>query len=104
MPDVLAMPYRPQIFGAEEPGVYDYTYRLGGITCLAGDVIGDYSFKNPLKVGDRLVFTDMALYSFVKNTMFNGIHLPAIATFSLRNNRLQIVREFNYFDYKNRIS
>jgi len=84
--------------------VYDYTYRLGGITCLAGDVIGDYSFKNPLKVGDRLVFTDMALYSFVKNTMFNGIHLPAIATFSLRNNRLQIVREFNYFDYKNRIS
>lgn len=104
MPDVLAMPYRPQIFGAEEPGVHDYTYRLGGVTCLAGDVIGDYSFKNPLKVGDRLVFTDMALYSFVKNTMFNGIHLPALATFSLKNNRLQIVREFNYLDYKNRIS
>lgn len=104
MPDVLAMPYRPEIFGAGEPGEKKYNYRLGGVTCLAGDVIGDYSFDNPLKIGDRLVFTDMALYSFVKNTMFNGIHLPALVKFSLKRNSVEVVREFNYFDYKNRIN
>jgi carboxynorspermidine decarboxylase len=104
MPDVLAMPYRPEIFGAGLPGEYEYTYRLGGVTCLAGDVIGDYSFRYPLKNGDRLVFTDMALYSFVKNTMFNGIHLPSLVSFSLKDNRIDVVRRFSYEDYKNRIS
>ncbi|MEF3255622.1 MAG: carboxynorspermidine decarboxylase [Deferribacterales bacterium] len=104
MPDVLAMPYRPEIFYAGEPNEKRYTYRLGGITCLAGDVIGDYSFDNQLKIGDRLVFTDMALYSFVKNTMFNGIHLPSLAKFSLKNKTYQIIRSFSYEDYKMRIS
>jgi len=104
MPDVLAMPYRPEIFGAGLVGEYPYTYRLGGVTCLAGDVIGDYSFKNPLKVGDRLVFTDMALYSFVKNTMFNGIHLPSLVVFNLKNGKLKVVRRFGYHDYKGRVS
>lgn len=98
MPDVLAMPYRPQIVGAAEPNHYPYTYRLGGITCLAGDIIGDYSFKLPLQREQKLVFTDMALYSFVKNTTFNGINLPSIITF---NNQQQITfsRHFTYQDF-----
>ncbi|MCX8084100.1 MAG: carboxynorspermidine decarboxylase [Calditerrivibrio sp.] len=104
MPDVLAMPYRPEIFDAGLPGEKKYTYRLGGVTCLAGDVIGDYSFDRPLEVGDRLVFTDMALYSFVKNTMFNGIHLPSLIVFSLENGKVKVVRRFSYQDYKSRIS
>lgn len=104
MPDVLAMPYRPEIFGAGLPGEYEYTYRLGGVTCLAGDVIGDYSFRDPLKIGDRLVFTDMALYSFVKNTMFNGIHLPSLILFSLKKGSVDVVRRFGYLDYLSRIS
>ncbi|MDQ7031273.1 MAG: carboxynorspermidine decarboxylase [Desulfonauticus sp.] len=97
MPDVLAMPYRPQIIGAEEPFILPYTYRLGGITCLAGDIIGDYSFHYPLKIGQKLVFTDMALYSFVKNTWFNGLNLPALAI--LRENEVKIVRKFSYDDF-----
>ena len=75
MPDVLEMPYRPVIIGAGQPNELAHTYRLGGLTCLAGDVIGDYSFEQPLKPGDRLVFTDMAHYSMVKNHMFNGVNL-----------------------------
>ena len=78
MPDVLAMPYRPEIIVADQAGVLPHTYRLGGISCLAGDVIGDYSFDEPLRPGDRLVLLDMALYSFVKNTTFNGVELPAL--------------------------
>jgi carboxynorspermidine decarboxylase len=103
MPDVLAMPYTPKIIGAEKPGVYKYTYKLGGISCLAGDFIGTYSFKNPLKIGDRLVLLDMALYSFVKNTTFNGIELPSIIYFD-RNFNITYQKDFSYFDYKNRIS
>lgn len=101
MPDVLAMPYRPKLIG--EPEVGEYTYRLGGISCLSGDFIGDYKFEKPLKRGTRLVFTDMALYSFVKNTNFNGVELPSLVTFSLENNSFDVVRKFGYEDYKNRI-
>ncbi|GAB4436317.1 MAG: carboxynorspermidine decarboxylase [bacterium] len=104
MPDVLAMPYRPSIIGAGKPDEFGYTYRLGGISCLAGDVIGDYSFKSPLKRGDRLVFEDMALYSFVKNTTFNGVKLPHLIVFNSEKGSYKIVRSFGYEDYKSRIS
>ncbi|MFX3619528.1 MAG: carboxynorspermidine decarboxylase [Sporolactobacillus sp.] len=103
MPDVLEMPYRPKIIGAGEPGDYAYTYRLGGPTCLAGDVTGDYSFKQPLKPGDRLVFCDMAIYSMVKNNTFNGIPLPAIASFNEKEG-LRVIRRFSYENFKTRLS
>ena len=80
MPDVLEMPYRPVIVDAGDPGTKKHTYRLGGMTCLAGDVIGDYSFDRPLQIGDKLVFLDMAHYTMVKTTTFNGVRLPSIAT------------------------
>lgn len=102
MPDVLAMPYRPVLTTEEKDS--KHTYKLGCISCLAGDFIGTYSFKEPLKSGDRLVFTDMALYSFVKNTNFNGVELPSIITFSLENDTLDVVRRFGYEDYKSRLS
>jgi carboxynorspermidine decarboxylase len=104
MPDVLAMPYRPEILGADKPGVLPFTYRLGGISCLAGDVIGDYSFAEPLQPGDRLVLLDMALYSFVKNTTFNGVELPALITFNQASDTINVVRHFGYEDYKSRLS
>ncbi len=103
MPDVLEMPYRPQIVGAGLPGEYPHTYRLGGMTCLAGDVIGDYSFPQPLEVGDRIVFLDMAHYTMVKNNTFNGMRLPTIAIRDLEG-EIRIVRRFGYEDYKNRLS
>jgi len=102
MPDVIEMPYRPKIIGSGEPGEYPYTYRLGGPTCLAGDVIGDYSFRKPLKVGDRLVFCDMAIYSMVKNNTFNGINLPAII-YNTEKEGLKIIRQFGYEDFKGRL-
>lgn len=101
MPDVLEMPYRPEIVGAGMPGEKPYTYRLGGPTCLAGDVIGDYSFDRPLVPGDRLVFLDMAIYSMVKNNTFNGMPLPSIAVKSGEN--VSIVKEFGYDDFKMRL-
>ncbi len=104
MPDVLAMPYRPDIIGAERPGRLKHTYRLGGLTCLAGDVIGDYSFSHALAPGDRVVFLDMAHYSMVKTTMFNGVRHPSIALFSPGKRTAKIVRRFGYEDYKNRLS
>jgi len=104
MPDVLAMPYRPTIIGAGNPGELPHTYRLGGITCLAGDVLGDYSFAESLKRGDRLVFLNMALYSFVKNTTFNGIRLPSLILYNPDNDSMRVVRRFGYEDYKNRLS
>jgi carboxynorspermidine decarboxylase len=103
MPDVLEMPYRPEIIGAAKPGEYDYTYRLGGPTCLAGDVIGDYSFKKPLKPGDKIVFCDMAHYTMVKNNTFNGINLPSIGMFD-ETDGFQMVRQFGYEDFKTRLS
>lgn len=103
MPDVLEMPYRPNIIDAGEADELPYTYRLGGPTCLAGDVIGDYSFKEPLKPGDKIVFCDMAHYSMVKNNTFNGINLPAIIKYNDKEG-IQIVKEFGYEDFKNRLS
>ena len=103
MPDVLEMPYRPNIIDAGKPDEYPYTYRLGGRTCLSADIIGDYSFKKPLEPGDRLVFCDMAHYSMVKNNTFNGLNLPAIALFN-ETEGIKIVRRFGYEDYKSRLS
>lgn len=103
MPDVLEMPYRPEIIGAGKIGEHPYGYRLGGMTCLAGDVIGDYSFPEPLKIGSRLVFLDMAHYTMVKNNTFNGVRLPSIAILG-RNKEIRIVKEFGYEDYRNRLS
>ena len=103
MPDVLEMPYRPGIVGAGEAEQKACTYRLGGPTCLAGDVIGDYSFDQDLKVGDRLVFEDMAIYSMVKTNTFNGIRLPSIALLH-RDGTIEMIREFGYEDFKNRLS
>jgi carboxynorspermidine decarboxylase len=103
MPDVLLMPYRPHVMESGQPKEKKYTYRLGGPSCLAGDVIGDYSFAEPLKRGDKLVFTDMALYSIVKNTTFNGINLPDIAV--IRGGAgIEFVKTFGYKDYKNKQS
>jgi carboxynorspermidine decarboxylase len=102
MPDVLEMPYRPRIIGAGYPGEFAHTFRIGGLTCLAGDVIGDYSFPNPLKPGDRLVFCDMAHYTMVKNNMFNGVNLPCIALFS-EEEGVRILKRFGYSDYKSRL-
>ena len=104
MPDVLEMPYRPVIDNAGDPGQYAYTYRLGGLTCLAGDVIGDYSFKRELKTGDVLVFNDMAHYTMVKNNTFNGVSLPGIVLYDPEKDNLKVIREFGYEDYKNRLS
>ncbi len=103
MPDVLEMPYRPAVVGAGEPGAHPHTYRLGGLTCLAGDVIGDYSFPEPLAVGDPVVFLDMAHYTMVKNNTFNGVRLPSIAI-RQRGGAIRVVRQFGYEDYRNRLS
>lgn len=103
MPDVLEMPYRPEIIGAGKEGEYAYTYRLGGLTCLAGDVIGDYSFREPLKPGDRLVFCDMAHYTMVKNNTFNGVGLPSIALYSEAEG-VKLIKRFGYEDFKFRLS
>jgi carboxynorspermidine decarboxylase len=102
MPDVLEMPYRPNILESGQPEEYPYTYRLGGPTCLAGDVIGDYSFKEPLKTGDRLIFCDMAIYSMVKNNTFNGINLPSIYL-NTEKAGIKLIRHFGYEDFKNRL-
>ena len=104
MPDTLEMPYRADIMDADLPGKLPHTYRLGSVTCLAGDVIGDYSFPSPLKIGQRLVFMDMSHYTFVKNTTFNGVPLPAIASFDPASGQTQVIRRFGYADYKNRLS
>ena len=103
MPDVLEMPYRPEIIGAGKPGEKPYTYRLGGNTCLAGDVIGDYSFDKPLESGERLVFCDMAIYSMCKNNTFNGMPLPSIYILK-ENGEIQLVKKFGYEDFKGRLS
>ena len=101
-PDVLEMPYRPY-FGSGMPNEKKYNYRLGGPTCLAGDIIGDYSFDEPVKVGDKLIFTDMAHYSMVKTNTFNGINLPSIAVYTEKDG-LKVIRTFKYEDFRNRLS
>lgn len=102
MPDVLEMPYRPEVIGAGLPQEKAHTYRFGGLTCLAGDVIGDYSFDEPLKPGDRVVFTDMAIYSMVKTNTFNGVNLPAIAKYNEQEG-IQIIKRFGYEDFVSRL-
>ena len=103
MPDVLEMPYRPPLLGSGEVGEKEFLYRLGGQTCLTGDTIGDYTFDQPLKSGDRLVFGNMAVYTMVKNTTFNGMPLPAIAIKD-KDGEYRVIREFGYQDFKIRLS
>jgi carboxynorspermidine decarboxylase len=102
MPDTLEMPYRPEIVGAGQPGEKPHTYRLGGLTCLAGDVIGDYSFDHELGIGERLVFLDMSHYTMVKTSTFNGVRLPSIA---LRHadDSYQLIKRFGYESYRDRL-
>jgi carboxynorspermidine decarboxylase len=102
MPDVLEMPYRPPLRGGEEPGELPFTYRLSSRTCLAGDVIGDYSFDHELNIGDRLVFEDMAIYSMVKNNTFNGMPLPDIDILH-EDGQVEILKNFSYKDFKDRL-
>lgn len=102
MPDVLEMPYRPEVIGAGRAGEKAYTYRFGGPTCLAGDIIGDYSFDKPLKPGDRVVFCDMAIYSMVKNNTFNGVNLPSICLMRV-NGETEVIKKFGYDDFKSRL-
>jgi len=104
MPDVLEMPYRPGIKDGYDPGEQAFTYRLAGASCLAGDVIGDWSFVRPLAAGDRLAFLDMAHYTMVKTTTFNGIQHPHICTFEPQTGELKVVRSFGYEDFKSRLS
>lgn len=103
MPDVLEMPYRPPLKDSGEQGEKPYEYRLSSRTCLAGDIIGDYSFDREIRIGDRLTFCDMAIYSMVKNNTFNGMPLPAIAI-QHENGDCEIIRQFGYADFKGRLS
>lgn len=102
MPDVIEMPYRPPVLGSGEPGEKAHTYTFAGPTCLAGDTIGTYSFDEPLAIGDRIVFGDMAIYTMVKNNTFNGMPLPAIIA-SDEDGSWQTVRQFGYEDFKMRL-
>ncbi|MEM8814045.1 MAG: carboxynorspermidine decarboxylase [Pseudomonadota bacterium] len=104
MPDVLEAPYTPDVFGAGGPGEREVDCRLGGQTCLAGDVIGDYSFDRLPAVGDRLMFRDMAYYTMVKTTTFNGIALPSIALWDRSSDTVQVIKSFDYQDFRGRLS
>lgn len=104
MPDVLEMPYRPNIVGAGKPSEKRFTFRLAGHSCLAGDVIGDYSFDEKLEAGQKVVFLDMAHYTMVKTNTFNGLQLPSIALFDSQTNEYKVIREFAYADFKSRLS
>ncbi len=103
MPDTLSMPYRAMVRGSGEAGEKKYTYRLGGNTCLAGDIMGDYSFDAPLNIGDKIIFEDQIHYTFVKNTTFNGIKLPSLAI-ERKSGEIELIKEFGYQDYKERLS
>ena len=103
MPDVLEMPYRPPLYNSGLPNEKNYTYRLSSRTCLAGDIIGDYSFDKKIEVGDRMYFEDMAIYSMVKNNTFNGIGLPDIVTMD-KDLECKLVKRFGYEDFKVRLS
>ncbi|MDE6036444.1 MAG: carboxynorspermidine decarboxylase [Ruminococcus sp.] len=102
MPDVLEMPYRPPLRDSGNPYEKKYTYRLGSQTCLSGDVIGEYSFDNPLEIGDRLIFEDMAIYSMVKNNTFNGMPLPSILLLKT-DGTIETLRQFGYENFRNRL-
>ncbi len=103
MPDTIIMPYRAEVRDAGKAGEKAHTYRLAGNTCLAGDIMGDYSFDTPLQIGDKVIFEDQMHYTMVKATTFNGIKLPDIAIERL-NGEIEIVREFGYEDFKERLS
>jgi carboxynorspermidine decarboxylase len=105
MPDTLEMPYRPAVRGAKEspePGD-KHQYRLGGVSCLSGDFMLEYAFEEPLKLGQKIIFEDMIHYTMVKTSTFNGVTHPAIAIWRA-DDRLDVVRKFNYRDYRNRLS
>jgi carboxynorspermidine decarboxylase len=104
LPDVLEMPYRPEIRTAGEPGTKNSDWRLGGVSCLAGDVLGNYSFDHELQPGEKLILEDMTHYTMVKTTTFNGVPLPSIYSFDSENGRLELVKEFTYNDFKSRLS
>ena len=101
MPDTLAMPYRAKVRSASKAAVKAYTYKLAGNSCLSGDIMGDYSFDEPLKIGDKIIFEDQIHYTIVKNTTFNGIKLPSLGVLK-KNGEFKIVKRFRYEDYKNR--
>jgi len=101
-PDCLEMPYRPAVLGSEMLGVKKHLYRLAGNSCLAGDIAGDYSFENPLEIGSKIIFMDMIHYTMVKTTFFNGVKHPSIGIW--KNNKFHLVREFNYEDFRNKLS
>ena len=103
MPDCLEMPYNPAVIGAHEPADGEKRWRMGGTSCLAGDYCGDWAFDHELKVGERVVFEDMIHYTMVKTTMFNGVHHPAIVI-ARRDGRTDVIREFGYEDFRNRMS
>ena len=103
MPDTIIMPYRADVRGSGEAGEKKFTYRLAGNTCLAGDIMGDYSFDEKLKIGDKIIFEDQMHYTMVKATTFNGIKLPSIAIKRV-NGSIEVLREFGYEDFKNRLS
>jgi carboxynorspermidine decarboxylase len=103
MPDVLEMPYQPTVLGADVGKKHKHIYRLAGPSCLAGDVIGDYSFKSPLKIGDKIIFMNMAIYTMVKNNTFNGINLPSIFL-RKKNGQVRLVKKFGYADFEERLS
>ncbi len=102
MPDTIIMPYRAEVRGAAPAGEKPYTYRLGGNTCLAGDIMGEYSFDAPLHIGEKIIFEDQMHYTMVKATTFNGISLPSIAVLR-RDGTLEVLRKFDYSDFKNRL-
>ena len=103
MPDVIEMPYRPPLFISGEAGEKKFTYRLGSCTCLAGDIIGDFSFDEEKNIGDKLIFGDMAIYSFVKNNTFNGMPLPDLAVLK-KDGSVENIKSFGYKDFKERLS
>jgi carboxynorspermidine decarboxylase len=103
MPDCLEMPYKPKIFGATDPVPGKPTYRLGGNSCLSGDVMGDWSFEKNLVPGDRIIFIDMIHYTMVKTTTFNGVHHPSIGIWT-KAGQFRLIKEFGYEDYKNKLS
>ncbi len=102
MPDTIIMPYRAEVRGTEGAGVKKYTYRLAGNTCLAGDIMGDYSFDKPLQIGDKIIFEDQMHYTMVKSTTFNGIPLPSILI-KRTNGLIKVIKKFGYIDFKNRL-
>ena len=104
MPDTMEMPYRPHIFGGGLPGEFPHEYKMGGMTCLAGDVLHGFSFPQPLEIGQRLVFADMAHYTMVKTTTFNGVHHPDIAIYDPAKKEYRVVRRFRYEDFRDKLS